>query len=65
MLGEGAGLVKALVISSQLVGEKNETPVRVQISGSVWIEGKMSGFFYVEMCLGLKITSSPIAKLAA
>lgn len=34
MLGEGAGLVKALVISSQLVGE-NETPVRVQMSGSV------------------------------
>lgn len=68
MLGEGAGLVKILVISSQLVGEKNEIPVRVQISGSVWIKGKKMGFFfffYTEMYLGLKITSSPIAKLAA
>lgn len=46
MLGEGAGLVKVLVISSQLVGEKNETPVRVQISGSVWIKGKKVGFFF-------------------
>lgn len=40
MLGEGAGLVKVLIISSQLIGEKNETPVGVQISGSVWVKGK-------------------------
>lgn len=39
------------MISSQLVGDKNETPVSVQTSGSVQIKGR-------EMWLGLKITSS-------